>query len=431
MKCILLFGAGKSSTCLIDYLIGESSINNWQLIVADGNQDLAQSKTRNAPNTKALGVDIENEDDRIALVKNADLVISLLPPQFHSLVAQDCLRFEKDLLTASYVDERTKKLEKEILDKNLLFLCEMGLDPGIDHMSALELIHRIHAQGGKITSFKSHTGGLVAPESDNNPWHYKISWNPRNVILAGSSGAIYLENSQIIKIPYKDLFGQIQEVSVPGLPKLAFYPNRNSLAYIPVYKLQEAETFIRTTLRHPDFCKAWKSIVDAGLTDDRKTLQTLGLTFKKWSQPITAFLNSEIIRQLEYLGLFEETPVPSNQHTSAAILQGLLEKKLAMLPADKDMIVMLHEIEYEMGSQHIKNQSSGLKAESYLVVKGEDSLRTAMAKTVGFPLGIAAKFILQKKITLKGLHIPILPEIYEPVLKELKMKGIAFEEKIS
>jgi saccharopine dehydrogenase-like NADP-dependent oxidoreductase len=431
MKCVLLFGAGKSSTCLINYLIRESANNNWQLIVADGNKDLAQSKTGNAPNTKAVGVGIENEEDRTALVKKADLVISLLPPEFHSLVAQDCLRFEKDLLTASYVDAKIKKLEKEIRDKKLLFLCEMGLDPGIDHMSALELIHRIHARGGKITSFKSHTGGLVAPESDDNPWHYKISWNPRNVILAGSTGATYLENSQIIKIGYKNLFGHLQEVSIPGLTKLASYPNRDSLAYIPVYKLQEAATFIRTTLRHPDFCKAWKSIVEAELTDDKKTLQTSGLTFKKWSQPITAFLNSENKPLLEWLGLFEEAPVPPDAKSSAEILQALLERKLAMHPADKDMILMLHEIEYEMRDQAMKIPGPRKKVESYLVVKGEDSLRTAMAKTVGFPLGIAAKLILQKKIKLKGLHIPILAEIYEPVLKELKLNGIAFDEKIS
>jgi saccharopine dehydrogenase (NADP+, L-glutamate forming) len=431
MKCVLLFGAGKSSTCLINYLIRESANNNWQLIVADGNKELAQSKTGNAPKTQAVGIGIENEEDRRALVKKADLVISLLPPEFHSLVAQDCLRFEKDLLTASYVDEKIKKLEKEIRDKKLLFLFEMGLDPGIDHMSALELIHRIQGRGGKITSFKSHTGGLVAPESDDNPWHYKISWNPRNVILAGSAGATYLENSQIIKIGYKNLFGHLQEVSIPGLTKLASYPNRDSLAYIPVYKLQEAATFIRTTLRHPDFCKAWKSIVEAELTDDKKILQTAGLTFKKWSQAITAFLNSENKPLLEWLGLFGETPVPPDAKSSAEILQALLERKLAMNPADKDMILMLHQVEYEMGDQPMKIPGPGKKVDSYLVVKGEDSLRTAMAKTVGLPLGIAAKLILQKKIKLKGLHIPILAEIYEPVLKELKLNGIAFDEKIS
>jgi saccharopine dehydrogenase-like NADP-dependent oxidoreductase len=431
MKCILLFGAGKSSTCLIDYLIRESAINNWQLVVADANLDLARSKTGNAPNTRALEVEIENAEARNDLVSKADLVISLLPPEFHSFVVQDCLRFEKNLLTASYIDEKTKKMEGEILGKNLLFLCEMGLDPGIDHMSALELVRRIQAQGGKISSFKSHTGGLVAPESDDNPWHYKISWNPRNVIRAGSAGAIYRENSQIMKIAYKDLFGHLEEVSIPGLTNLASYPNRDSLAYIPVYKLQEAATFIRTTLRHPDFCKAWKAIVDAGLTDEKKTLDTKGLTFNKWSRPISSFLNSENRPLLEYLGLFEETLVPAEATISAAILQGLLEKKLAMHSADKDMIVMLHEIEYEIGDRSGKTRSPVTKIKSYLVVKGDDNLRTAMAKTVGLPLGIAAKLILQKKITVKGLQIPILPEIYEPVLEELKINGIAFREIIS
>jgi saccharopine dehydrogenase-like NADP-dependent oxidoreductase len=424
MKKILLFGAGKSATCLIDFLIRETRKKNWHLTVVDGSIEILRSKITDTKNAIGKVADVQNESERKALVKDADIVISLLPPALHFLVAQDCIEFEKNLLTASYVDEKIKTLEAEIKIKKLLFLCEMGLDPGIDHMSAMELIHRIKKDGGKIISFKSHTGGLIAPESDNNPWHYKISWNPRNVVMAGSVGAVYKENNQIINKNYNQLFLDCEEVSIPQNNNLAYYPNRDSLAYMPVYHLEDAATFIRTTLRYPIFCKCWKPIVDAGLTNDKDILNTNGLTFKKWSSSIRPFTNTENKTQLEFLGLFDEMPVPVSAKTNADVLQYLLETKLVMQPHDKDMIVMLHEIEYQ-----IENKKHNIK--SHLIVKGEDSVRTAMAKTVGLPLGIAAILILEEKIDLTGLHIPILPEIYFPVLQELEKHNIKFSETLS
>jgi saccharopine dehydrogenase (NADP+, L-glutamate forming) len=421
MKNILLFGAGKSATCLIEYLINEIEVNDWQLNVADNNLALIRSKIGKSPKAHAIAINIENDSARKLLVEKSDIVISLLPPTLHFLIAKDCVEFKKNLLTASYVDHSISALEPEIIANRLLFLCEMGLDPGIDHMSVMQLVNKIRQKNGKVTSFASHTGGLIAPESDDNPWHYKISWNPRNVVLAGASGAVYKEDGEIRTIAYQDLFQKCGTVQIDGLGKFAYYPNRNSLDYIELYKLGNPKTFIRTTLRYPEFCQGWKSLVAAGLTDDKNRINADILTFKDWSSPIMPYINSQNKDQLNYLGLFTNELIPSTAKYSADILQHLLETKLAMRPHDKDMIVMLHELEYELGNTSHQVKSS-------LVVTGENNISTAMAKTVGLPLGIAAKLILKKEITIYGLHIPILPEIYEPVLGELKRHGIIFRE---
>jgi len=423
MQRILLFGAGKSATCLIDYLIAESPIYNWEITIADADLKLVQSKAGHSPNVKAMALNVENIEERKILIQNADLIISLLPAPLHFIIARDCIELGKNLLTASYIDEVTKKLQDSIKAKGLFFLYEMGLDPGIDHMSAMQLIDSIKKKSGRIISFKSHTGGLISPESDNNPWHYKISWNPRNIVRAGAAGALYKENSQIKNIPYEKLFEDCKEVFVKNAGRFSYYPNRDSLSYISLYKLEEAKTFIRTTLRHPDFCKNWKYIVKAGLTDDKKNLQTEGLSLKKWSTPILGLIRNDNRSMFDYLGFFDETPTPAAAKTSADILQTLLEQKLKMSAGDKDMIVMLHEIQYEIGK-------SAQEIRSSLLVKGDDHIRTAMAKTVGLPLGIAAKLILQDKIRLTGLHIPILPEIYEPVMMELEERNIRFNEEV-
>lgn len=476
MTKILLFGAGKSATCLIRYLIRETAPRGWELLVAENNLPLAQSKIGTAPHARAVAIQVENEDERDALVSDAAIVISLLPPALHFLVATSCVKWGKDLLTASYLDDNIKTLEPAIREKGLLFMGEMGLDPGIDHMSAMQLIHRIKGLNGKIHSFRSHTGGLVAPDSDDNPWHYKISWNPRNVVLAGSAGARYKENGQLITRIYQQLFEQCEQVAIKGIGQpLSWYPNRDSLSYIPLYGLEEADTFIRTTLRYPDFCKGWAPIVQAGLTDDQVPLvhtappvsghqpsttlsgftpdqsasasaptrspdtdiTIIGLpgnplpptapgdTFSSWSAPILPFVNEGNRELLTFLGLFDNTPVPPQATVSADILQHLLETKLAMASRDKDMIVMLHEIAYTVAGKQYEETST-------LIVKGTDTLETAMAKTVGLPLGIAAKLIVEGKMQrLTGLHIPILPEIYEPVLKELAEEGIRFDERSS
>lgn len=498
MKQILLFGAGKSATVLIEYLLEEASRENWQLTLVDANLEAARKKTGNHPNGKAISFDINQSDERKSWISKADVVISLLPPALHHLVAIDCIEHGKNLLTASYVDDQMRSLKPAIESKGLLFICEMGLDPGIDHMSAKKLIDHIHAEGGSIQSFASHCGGLVAPESDNNPWHYKISWNPRNVVNAGKAGAIFKEHGEIREIEYKELFAEKRFVSVPGYEVLCWYPNRDSLSYIPVYGLEECSSFIRTTLRHPDFIYGWKNLVDLGLTDDKTTVETKGKSlmtffkehmdrhgFSEWLEHklsqefdstknlVTELVNlvkleqeaaekgikqvdefmvvddngdlkqididdlkvnaastladkmhdaSLTLKQLFFLGLDDSnTIIPYDQATPADVLQFALERKLALEPGDKDLIVMLHEIEYEKSGSRYKSTST-------LVVKGDDDVKTAMAKTVGLPLGIAAKLILKGKLNLKGLHVPVVKEIYEPVLQELEAHGVRFAE---
>lgn len=433
MKHILVFGAGKSATCLIDYLLKETAAHQWALTVVDGNLELAASKVAGAAHARPVAIDVTEDQRRRDLVSSADIVISLLPPSLHFLVAKDCLQFGKNLLTASYVDEKIGSLEKEIAAKGLLFLCEMGLDPGIDHMSAMQLIAGIRAKGGNITSFKSHCGGLVAPESDDNPWHYKISWNPRNVVMAGKAGAIFRANDQTVEIPYHQLFNENNTLPVPGLGQLAWYANRDSLSYIPVYGLEAASTFLRTTLRYPSFNAGWKRIVALQLTDENIQYNTDNLSLAAFFKAHfeqhghTAAIQQlhegdAFLEQLQFLGLDDHTTlINKGQCTAADVMQFVLEQKLVLRSQDKDMIVMLHEFEYLLNNrQH--------QVKSCLIVKGEDQLRTSMAKTVGLPLGIAAKLILLGEINLQGLHIPILPEIYNPVLRELHENGIIFQE---
>lgn len=431
-KHLLVFGAGKSATVLIDYLKKKAAEKQWTLTVADGDLATLKHKLGDAPFTQAVQLDILDDEKRSALINNADVVISLMPPSLHFPVAQDCLRLGKHLLTASYVDPKIKALDEQIKTKKLLFLCEMGLDPGIDHMSAMQLIHRIKAAGGVVDSFYSHCGGLVAPESDDNPWHYKISWNPRNVVLAGKAGAVYLENGSQKQLSYSELFEQHTTVEIPLLGTLAYYANRDSLSYIDLYQLPEASNFLRTTLRYPDFCKGWAAIVRLKLTDETVSYATDQLSVNNFLQQHlqqhqlhTSFdelMSDPFIRnQFEYLGLFTDTMINKGQCSAADILQWRMEQSWILQPEDKDLIVMLHEITYSQNGQQHEIKSS-------LVVKGEDHLRTAMAKTVGLPLAIAAVLIAEGKLNETGLHIPVIPSIYEPVLAILAKEGIIFHE---
>ncbi len=434
-QTILIIGAGKSATVLIQYLQQKAVENDWYILLADGDEAIAKNKWNNAPNGTALGIDIENNLDRQNLVQKADIVVSMMPAQLHFLVAKDCLHFGKPLFTASYVDDNMRSIASEIEAKQLLFLCEMGLDPGIDHMSAMAIIDEIHQKGGKITSFKSHCGGLVAPESDDNPWHYKISWNPRNIILAGKAGAIYLENGATISKDYSTIFEQAPVVDLPGIGHLAFYPNRNSLSYIDTYHLHGVKDFVRTTLRYPAFCIGWNAIVQLHLTDETVIDLAPNTTVKNWfeshiqqkglEQILEKFTQDPAIKvQLEFIGLYEPTPIPSQFNSNASILQWLLEGKWKLTATDKDLVVMLHEIEYSIGTRQFKLDSS-------MVLTGEDAINTAMATTVGLPLAMGVCAYLKGEIKMTGLHIPIDARIYQPILKSLAEEGIVFQETLT
>ncbi|MFT3946285.1 MAG: saccharopine dehydrogenase C-terminal domain-containing protein [Agriterribacter sp.] len=427
MKKILLLGAGKSATVLIEYLKKKCLECAWQLTVADNDLKLVESKLRGAQHTTAAAIDIHNGEQRKTFIQEADIVISMLPASLHFLVAQTCMESGRHLLTASYVDKNIQASASIIKEKGLLFLCEMGLDPGIDHMSAMQLIHRIKNDGGNISSFYSHCGGLVAPESDDNPWHYKISWNPRNIILAGKAGAVYKKNGEMVSVPYELLFDETRTVNIPEYGKYAWYPNRDSLSYSALYGLESCNTFIRTTLRHPDFCYGWKQVVALKLTDEDKRYDTGKLSYKAFFQQqlsrhgLADHSSLQQKEMLAYLKLYSDEIIDKGQLTAAEILQLCAEEKLILHAKNRDMIIMMHEMVYESNKAHKKITSS-------LVVKGDNNLETAMAKTVGLPLGIAAVMILKDEIKLTGLHIPVVPEIYEPVLKELEKEGIVFKE---
>jgi saccharopine dehydrogenase-like NADP-dependent oxidoreductase len=439
MAKILLIGAGRSATSLIDYLLKHSGHYNWQVTVADVDIRLAEEKVGNHPNAKAISFDIRKEDERRTIIQQHDIVISMLPAFMHGDVARDCVEFGKHMATASYVSADMKKLEGEARKKHLLLLNECGLDPGLDHASAMKIIDDIKQKGGEVTSFKSYCGGLVAPESNDNPWGYKFSWNPRNVVLAGQGTAQYLENGEIKFIPYNRLFTQTDVIETDGFGKFDAYANRDSISYIDIYGLNQIKTMLRGTLRQHGYCKAWNVFVKLGLTDDTsKITHANNLTYTSLLESFLPPSNGNLKARLkdfvgkdwdqqtetmmDYLELFSNKVITIAEGSPAQLLQILLEEKWKLNPGDKDMIVMQHQFEYKLDGTN-KN-----KLNSSLVLTGIDQNHTAMALTVGLPLAITVKNFLTGKINLSGVQIPTVKEIYEPMLKELEEHHIVFKE---
>ncbi len=437
MPGILLFGAGKSATVLIDYLVLQCSRRSWSLEVVDAQPGVANDKISDSCRLQGIdpspflgsAYDIHDASPRRVSIKRSTLVLSLLPPQLHAVVAADCLEIGRSLFTASYVDPFIQERSAVIEQAGLLFLYEMGLDPGIDHMSLMELLDGIRAEGGVPTRVLSHCGGLVAPESDDNPWHYKISWNPRNVVLAGKAGAQYLENGKVVRKDHRQLFAEQRTLHVSGVGDFSYYPNRDSLSYIGLYGLTGIGSFQRTTLRHPDFMRGWNELVRMGMIDEQRQIElkpnsSLSRALLQCAV-IPAGVSTELKQMLEWLGWADhQTIVPFEITTPASLLQFAMEKKWVLYPQDKDRIVMVHEIDYQ-----IRNDEKRLV--SWLVDTGVDSVRTAMSKTVGLPIGIAAIQFLDGKWNAVGLQIPTLPPIYKSVLMELGDNGISFAEQRS
>jgi saccharopine dehydrogenase-like NADP-dependent oxidoreductase len=440
MQTILVAGAGKSSTYLIHYLLSHASRNKWKVIVADGSAEAIAEKTKGSPYAEAAVIDITNSNQRQGLVKQADIVVSLMPPHLHIHLAKDCLQFKKNLITSSYISPEMREMDKEVKEAGLMFMCEMGLDPGIDHMTANQIIHSTQRVAAVITSFKSYCGGLIAPESDNNPWHYKFSWNPKNIIGAGLGGAKYLLNGKEVDVPYEKIFEQNKKIKVDGVGSLAYYPNRDSMRYLDLYDVPEIKTFLRATLRHPDFCKGWQALISLGLTTEEDTI-TEHTTYADWIKNKTSYNNgvslkehvarrldmtpdNKVVDMLEWMGVLDDKPFPDAPKNSGGILLNLLQDKWKMEPADKDMVVMQHEVEYTHRDRRIKLVST-------MAIKGENREYSAMAKTVGLPMGILARMVLNNKInTPKGVLIPSMPSVYRPVMTELHHHGINFVEEV-
>jgi saccharopine dehydrogenase-like NADP-dependent oxidoreductase len=435
MKNILIIGAGRSASSLIKYLVEHAAAEDWNVTVGDVSIELAEQKTGNDPRARAIAFNINNEEQKHEEIRKADLIVSMLPAALHLQVAKDCVAFKKHLVTASYVSKEIAALDGDAKKAGIILMNEIGLDPGIDHASAMKVIDHIKEKGEELISFRSYCGGLVAPESNDNPWGYKFSWNPRNVILAGQGGdAQFIEHGKLKSIPYKQLFEETGRVEVEGLGTFEAYANRDSLSYRKPYGLTHIPTMLRGTLRFPGYCKGWNALIRLGLTND--TAKIIGSEKMTWIELIKKLdpffakdpsvfrkKHEEVIAMLDWLGIFSDRKITTVDGTPAQILQELLEEKWKLGPADKDMIVMQHIFE----STNLKGERR--KRTSSLVVIGEDQTYTAMAKTVGLPAAITAKLILQDKIKARGVVIPTIQEIYEPVLAELERFGIKFQEK--
>ena len=439
MKNILILGAGMSTRTLISYLLNNAKENNWRVIVADANKLLAKEAILNSEFGHAISLDIFNEQNREKQIMESEIVVSMLPPSMHHIIAKDCIRYKKNLVTASYVSKEMSLLDNDAKNAGILILNEIGLDPGIDHMSAMKIINQIKEQGGNILSFKSFCGGLVHPDHDDNPWNYKFTWNPRNVVLAGQGTAQYKKNGKYKYISYSRLFERIEFMNILDAGEFEGYANRDSLSYIKSYGIEDIDTMLRGTLRKKGFCKSWNIFVKLGMTEDSYLIKDsdhmtcreyTNLFFpynnkltveEKFCDYLNLSIDSDEFRKVSWLGLFSKKNIQIEEATPARILQKILEDKWRLNPTEKDMVVMQHQFEYQ-----IKN--SFKKLNSSLLVYGDNQIDTAMAKTVGLPVAIAVKLILNGVIKSRGVKIPVSKDIYNPVLNELSDNGINFIE---
>lgn len=443
MRSILLLGAGRSASFLLQYLIDHAAAQEWRVTVAE--RDLAQVEklTRGRGDVATpVELDASNAEARSALIGKHDLVISMLPHVMHMDVLRDCLRLRKNVITPSYVPDALWPLNDAFKQAGLTVLNEMGVDPGIDHMSAMRILDGLRAKGARMEAFESYCGGLVAPESDNDPWGYKFSWNPRNVVLAGQGAAArYIHDGGLKYIPYHKLFQRTERVEIPGYGAYDGYANRDSLKYREIYGIGGIPTMKRGTLRKGGYCEGWDAFVQLGCTEDGYTLELPkdatwpeflraflpgGQSQQDVRQDLAAYLGLDpqgrVMHKLDLLGLFGNGTIGEAGLSPAATLQRLLEEKWKLGPGDKDLLVMWHRFRYEL---------MGKRAEinAVLTVTGDDAVYTAMARTVGLPIAIGAKLLLNGKIKERGVLLPVTPDLYDPILDELATQGVAFTER--
>ena len=443
MRSVLIIGAGRSASSLIRYLLSKSESENLHLIVADLSLALAEKKTQNHPNATPIALNIFDADERKSAIEKASIVISMLPAHLHIEIAKDCLLFKKNLVTASYISDAMQALNEDVKNSNLIFMNEIGLDPGIDHMSAMKVIDEIRAKGGKMLLFESFCGGLVAPESDNNLWNYKFTWAPRNVVLAGQGGAAkFIQEGAYKYIPYGTLFRRTEFLEVEDYGKFEAYSNRDSLKYRSIYGLDDILTLYRGTIRRVGFSKAWNMFVQLGMTDDSYIMEdSENMSYRQFVNSFLPYhptdsveIKTRLILKIDQddimwdklleLDLFNPNKkVNLPNATPAQILEKILSDSWSLEPNDKDMIVMYHKFGFELNGE--KKQ-----IDSKMVCIGEDQTYTAMAKTVGLPVAIATLLILNGKITTPGVQLPIKKEVYLPILKELEEYGVVFNEQI-
>lgn len=433
-KKVLVLGAGLVARPLVEYLLFEGG---FKVKVASRTVSKAKDLIGTHPNGEALTLDVTNEKALETQIPEADLTVSLVPYTHHVTVANVCIKHRKPMVTTSYVSEAMRALDGKAKEAGVILLNEIGVDPGIDHMSAMKIIHEIQNNGGKVTSFYSYCGGLPAPEANTNPFGYKFSWSPRGVVLAARNNARYLKDDKIIEIPGKDLFDHHWNINVENLGDFEAYPNRDSLEYIELYGLKGISSMYRGTLRNIGWCKTWKKIADLGFLDDEKKYDFGKMTYAQFlekligqssdlkeslSKKLNLDTNDDVIKRIEWLGLLDDKTPSLKEGSALDLLVSLLMEKLQYAKGERDMVIMRHEFIGEYKDRKEKTTSTLV---DYGVPNGDSS----MSRTVGLPAAIGARLILQGKINLKGVHIPVLPEVYEPVMAELEKKGIRFTEK--
>jgi len=443
MKRILVLGAGRSAPYLVHVLLAGAEAGGWSLTVADLDESAAQAAVAGHPRGRATAFDMQDEAQVAREFAGAELVVSMLAPTFQLPVARACLAHGCHLVTVSYTDPKVRALHAAARDRGLLFLNELGLDPGIDHMSAAQLVEGFRAGGARVLGFKSYGAGVPAPESIDNPLRYAITWNAVNVAKAGAAGAVYRYMGQTKVVPPHRVFEHTWPVKVAGLGTMEAYPNRDSLEYLATFGLEDVQTMIRATLRWPGFAETFLQLVRLGLTNDPVRLPRLAehgyrdvvkmfLPLEDRGQHVAMQVanllgispTGSILRNLAWLGLFSRDKVRTRGETAAAMLTDLLLEKLVLRPGQRDLVALVHEFDVQWPDGRLE------KRVSTLVHEGDAGGFTAMARTVGLPAAVAARLILEGRVAVRGCALPTLPEIWRPTLAALAEAGIAFEETV-
>jgi len=437
MSKVVVFGAGLVTRPIVRYLLDQPDL---QLVVATRTVSKAVRMIDGHPQGVAKALDVSDMKGVEEEVKASDVVVSLLPYAYHVDVAELCIQHKKHLVTTSYVGDPMMKLNARAKKAGVLLLNECGLDPGIDHMSAMRVIHGVEKRKGKVTSFKSTTGALPSHEANNNPFGYKFSWSPRGVLLASKNDARWLENGKEVKIPGKRLFENYFIQDVPETGAFENYPNRNSVPYKKIYGLKHANTVYRGTFRMTGWCETMRKVVALGWLNDKPLRKFSGKTYGDvtrhligatrggdLSKKTAAYLGLEkyaaVIKRFEWLGLFSDRPLPEDKDNPLDYLNVLTLDKMSLGDNERDMIVMHHEFLADFGRGKKEYITSTLVDYG---IPGEDS---SVARTVSLPAAIAVKMILDRKITDTGVHIPVSPGIYHPILDELEAYNVVFKER--
>ncbi len=443
MKQLLVLGAGQSASYLVAQLLEDAEREDWFVTVGDLSEELAAEAVGDHARGEGVRFDVNDAELRSTRIENSDVVINMLPAAYQDLVAWDCVNHGRHMMSVSYRDQAVRDLDLDAKRKGVLLLCEMGLDPGIDHMSAMSLIQQIRDDGGRVAGFRSYGSGIPAPDQPQNPMRYVVTWDPRNVAMAGFEGAQYMENGNIKIVPFHQVFHHTWGVDVDGIGHLEAYANRDSMSYMKAFGLEHVHTMIRGTLRYPGWSETWSTIVRLGLPNEALRIPDLAdrtyaevvemflplnVTGPPLEQRVARFLQisptGKIMENLRWFGLFSDERIGCRGDTAAAMLVHILQTKLPLTAEMRDMVVLVHELDVE----YADGERPAEHVRSTLIVEGEAGGFTAMSRSVGLPVLIAVKLLLGGEISLTGSRIPTHPAIYAPILQRIEAAGLGFKE---